>query len=274
MEVIYLDHTSKLKDIEPHVMAIGFFDGVHLGHQELFERAKKHAKANGILCSALTFSPHPDEVIKGEKNRKYITPLQEKITKIAQCGIDRLFVMKFDKKFASLPPKDFIHTYITGINTNHVVVGFDFAFGCKAQGNTDLLKKMSQKGDFGVTVIPKKTFLNTKIGSTETKRLVYDGNVDLVPHFLGEYYEVHARVKKKFDEENVFNVEIHHQYILPKQGTYEVSILIDHGTYYGEITIQPNVENELRIDEYENPNDQALKIAFLNRLAVKSAVLV
>src|SRR5690625_811943 len=125
MEVIYLNHLSKLDGIKDHVMAIGFFDGVHLGHQQLLQTANRLAKTKGIESSALTFSPHPDEVIKGDKNRKYLTPLQEKIAKIAACGIEKLYVMNFDKHFASLPPTDFMEKYIVSMNAKHVVVGFD-----------------------------------------------------------------------------------------------------------------------------------------------------
>src|SRR5699024_1962980 len=82
MEVIHITQASKQFNKVAHVMAIGFFDGVHLGHQELLNHAKSLAEKNNVLFTALTFSPHPDEVIKGDKNRKYITPLPQKIEKM------------------------------------------------------------------------------------------------------------------------------------------------------------------------------------------------
>src|SRR5699024_206983 len=160
MEVFYLTHSSELKNLESHVMAIGFFDGVHLGHQALFQHAKDKAAEQQMKCSAFTFSPHPDEIIKRDSDIRYLTPLEEKIDKIRKCGVDQLFVMNFDKAFASLPPLDFIEKFIAGMNVKHVVVGFDFTFGFKAEGNTTLLAEESNKGKFGLTVVPKKVYRN------------------------------------------------------------------------------------------------------------------
>ncbi len=275
MEVIYLTHLSTLKNLEPHVMAIGFFDGVHLGHQALFKHAKEQARKLGIKSSALTFSPHPDEVIKGDSNRKYLTPLQEKITKISQCGIDKLYVMKFDRKFASLPPMDFINKYIIGMNVKHVVVGFDFTFGFRAQGNTKVLERESFKGDFELTVVPQKTYLNTKISSTETRKLLGKGNVEIVPHYLGMNYQVKALIDESSQMDNTFSVDITDRYILPKPGIYEVNIIINKEVCVGEFTILTNFKNELIIYDLETSDlKEELTIEFLNRLRVKRAVLV
>lgn len=145
MEVINLTHLDDQISQKPHIMAIGFFDGVHLGHQELLNRAKELARKQNVLFTAMTFSPHPDEVLKGNKNRKYLMTLPEKIKKMEAMGVDKLFVMEFDRTFASFLPADFIQRYILNSNTKHVVVGFDFTFGFKAQGNTQLLQKESKK---------------------------------------------------------------------------------------------------------------------------------
>lgn len=272
MEVIYLNHPSRLNHITDHVMAIGFFDGVHLGHQELFATAKKYASKKGMTCSALTFSPHPDEVIKGDKNRKYITPLREKIAKIASYGIDKLFVMNFDPHFASLPPIEFIRQYIVDMNAKHIVVGFDFTFGFKAEGDIELLKQEAATGSFELSIIPKKTYLDAKIGSTEVKKVIQEGNVDLVPYYLGTHYEVNARIYHF--SSNSCKLVINTQHILPKPGVYAVKVSQGKDIFYGEVTVQPNFDTKLLLYEYENPNDQALKIAFLNRLAVKRTVFV
>src|SRR5699024_11944618 len=96
---------------DAYAMAMGFFDGVHLGHQELLKSTSRYAKQHHIKSAAFTFSPHPDEVIKGMENRKYITLLQEKIEKIAACGIDTIFVMKLDRKS-------------TRLNSSHVSISY------------------------------------------------------------------------------------------------------------------------------------------------------
>lgn len=274
MEVIYLTHLSELKNLESHVMAIGFFDGVHLGHQELFKHTNEQARKRGIKSSALTFSPHPDEVIKGDSSRKYLTPLQEKIKKISQCGIDKLYVMKFDKPFASLPPMDFINKYIIGMNVKHVVVGFDFTFGFKAQGNTKVLEAESLKGDFGLTIVPKKTYVDTKISSTETRKLLNEGNVETIPYYLGMNYQVKALINGSNRTNSTFSVTITDRYLLPKPGIYEVNIIINNKVYNGEFNLT-DCKNELNIfDVNYSDLKEELTIEFLNRLRVKSVVLV
>lgn len=273
MEVFYLTHSSELKNLESHVMAIGFFDGVHLGHQALFQHAKDKAAEQQMKCSAFTFSPHPDEIIKGDSDRKYLTPLEEKIDKIKKCGVDQLFVMNFDKAFASLPPLDFIEKFIAGMNVKHVVVGFDFTFGFKAEGNTTLLAEESNKGKFGLTVVPKKVYRNSKISSTATRKLVNEGNVEHIPHYLGMNYQIKAIVDDTKSDNNL-SVVASDRYMLPKRGMYEVEVVIGNETYSGELRLL-RANHELFIYDFNRSHaKEELTIKFLNRLRVKKTVLV
>jgi riboflavin kinase/FMN adenylyltransferase len=89
----------------------------------------------------MTFDPHLNEVIKGEKDRRYLTPLASKIEKMAAIGVDKLFVIHLNLPFASLTALEFINQYILGLKAKHIVVGFDFTFGFKALGTVDYLQK-------------------------------------------------------------------------------------------------------------------------------------
>jgi riboflavin kinase/FMN adenylyltransferase len=274
MEIIYLTGADDIRELAPHVMALGFFDGVHLGHQRLFRQVVKHAKQLDVRSSAFTFSPHPDEVIKGKKNRKYLCTLQEKIDKIHACGIDQVFVMNFDHMFASLPPQMFIERYITGMNVQHVVVGFDFTFGFKAQGNTTLLKREGVRRGYGLSVIPKMTYGNAKIGSTETKELIADGDVEHVPNLLGKPYEVTGD-NLGFDPlQNMYHIQIDQHYLLPCAGSYFVKVTTGNEPRELECILDETGRCTLAFFNEEIPTNQALKIQFLNRLVVRHAVLV
>ena len=136
---------------EPHVMALGFFDGVHIGHQFLLQQAKKIAHKNNCKLSVMTFDPHPSEIIKGETDRKYLTPLSSKLEEMSQIGVDKVFVMKFTSLFASLPASEFINQYIIKLHATHIVVGFDFNFGYKAQGNVNYLRNSTHCGELLVS---------------------------------------------------------------------------------------------------------------------------
>jgi riboflavin kinase / FMN adenylyltransferase len=214
-----LDAAFKMN--EPHVMALGFFDGVHLGHQSLLQQAKCIAKEMGLKFTVMTFDPHPDEIIKRETDRRYITPLDSKLERISAFGADKIFVMNFNLPFASLPADDFIKTYIVGLHAKHVVVGFDFSFGYKAQGDVDYLRQYGKGGLFEVTVISKKTRNHQKISSTLIRKLIRDGDVHLIPNYLGKPYEIRGCLEGTLMK--AFHTDC--EYIMPKPGLYQVEIL-------------------------------------------------
>ena len=276
MEVVYLTHLDEQIKQEPHIMAIGFFDGVHLGHQELLNHAKDLAYKNDALFTAMTFSPHPDEIIKGDKDRKYLMPLPQKIKKMEAMGVDKLFVMTFDRTFASLPPADFIQNYIVGLNVRHVVVGFDFTFGFKAQGNTELLRRESRKKSlFGLSVIPKKSYLQEKISSTLIKELIQGGEVDLVPYYLGANYEVSVNILQYNINGNVV-IQPNDKSILPTPGTYYVEVIQGTKTLHGKFHQHSasRIDNELELNEPLYELDKACSIIFLSKVNTARSVSV
>lgn len=273
MRVHYLTSDAHIQQEEPHVMALGFFDGVHLGHQELFKEAKRWAKRKGVTCSALTFSPHPNEVIFKEKDRKYITPLRHKLNKIATCGIDTTYVMKFDTSFASLSPDEFVQRYIVQMNVKHVVVGFDFTFGHKAKGDIVVLKEQAEKYQFGLSVVPKKTYDQLKISSTITRELVRTGKVDKILPFLGEYYKIESLVTEQ-SSLNRYTIVVEEPFILPETGIYEVDVFAHNETYKAELSVQSSNEHELIFERgAENVAiNSTITIRFLQRTKVKHAL--
>src|SRR5690625_1805769 len=185
------------------------------------------------------------------KNRKYITLLQEKIEKIAACGIDTIFVMKFDFSFSSLDPYDFIDRYVLQMNVKHVVVGFDFTFGFRSKGNVAMLRRFARSTErYSVSVIPKKTVQAIKIGSTETKALVQQGKVEEVIRFLGNDYTVQAKLMQIDDD--MFRAEINQKYILPNKGTYLIKICANGYTTNGQLMIEQNKEIIQVNEVYDN----------------------
>ncbi|MGG1396813.1 FAD synthetase family protein [Bacillus salipaludis] len=218
-------------------MALGFFDGVHLGHQSLLKQAKRIAVKNNLQFSAMTFDPHPNEVIKLEKDRRYLTPLDSKIERMAAIGVEKLFVIKFNLSFASLPPSDFIKQYILGLQAKHIVVGFDFTFGNKAAGTIEYLQTVSKNNLFDVTVISKQSHNDEKISSTLIRKKISDGDVHLVPYYLGHEYAIKGFVsisnRHKHENRKKIPIHIENKYILPTPGIYNVEIKIGNKTCQG-----------------------------------------
>lgn len=232
VEVIYLSNDNVEEYTEEQVMAIGFFDGVHLGHQALLAKAKKISDKENAYFAAMTFNPHPDEVIEGNYDRMYLTPLTEKIKKMSSIGVERLYIVTFDSCFASLSPNDFIKKYIVRLNVIHVIVGFDFRFGFKAKGNTKVLQGLSEKHLFGLTVISKKTFQGEKISSTKIRNLIKVGMFEKVPYYMGENYQLNVTPTKRLGR-NKMEVKSLDKYLIPDVGSYLVEVAYEGGKIQG-----------------------------------------
>lgn len=157
MEVIRLSYPINLTNIElpPLAMALGYFDGVHRGHQQVILKAKAKAEENNLSSAVMTFDPHPSVVLgKNTQHDQYITPLSEKVKIIEDLGIDYLFIIEFTPEFANLLPQEFIDQFVIGLNVQHVVAGFDFTYGRMGKGNMETLPFHS-RDQFTYSVVPK-----------------------------------------------------------------------------------------------------------------------
>src|SRR5690625_1233421 len=132
MEVIHLSypHQRKKEEFPETVCAIGFFDGIHRGHQAIIKKAIQFAQIEGRKSSVLTFFPHPRVILsKGKETIQYITPPREKEMILQALGVDYLYVVHFDEGFSQLIPEQFIDNFIKRLNIRHLIAGFDFSFG-------------------------------------------------------------------------------------------------------------------------------------------------
>jgi riboflavin kinase / FMN adenylyltransferase len=262
-------------------MALGFFDGVHLGHQTLLKQAGQLAKQKKIDFSVMTFSPHPDEVIKGDMDRNYLTLLDEKLKKLESIGVDQVFVVKFDRDFASLSAVDFVRQYIINFNVKHVVVGFDFTFGFKAKGDTDLLRKIAKDKCFDLTVVPKKTYNNEKISSTLVRKTLNDGEVNIIPYYLGTHYEVTMQIDEMADDYLIdgrrIRVLVSEKTLLPKPGIYHVKV-IDGNDMVNAIFLRFDSKekaNEIRFLTHRGTvKSKEFRVKFVNRISFNEALSV
>ena len=150
MKVFYLKPDSSYS-LEPSVCAIGYFDGVHLGHQQLLKRVEKIAQVKNMKKALMTFSCHPKEIL-GKKDFKYLMSLQSKIAILEKRGFDYFFIIEFNQDISQYSPTSFLECYLYKNNIEHLVCGFDFHFGKNGQGDTRFLKNI-QKENFSVDII-------------------------------------------------------------------------------------------------------------------------
>jgi riboflavin kinase / FMN adenylyltransferase len=240
LEVIKLEFPLNIEktQIPPLSMALGYFDGVHLGHQKVILEAKKQANQKGLLSAVMTFDPHPSVVLgKNEKHVQYITPLAEKINLIEELGIDYLFIVNFTAEFANLLPQEFIDQYVIDLNVKHVVAGFDFSYGRMGKGSMEILPFHSRE-KFTFTIVDKFTSGDEKVSSTRIRQYIKNGRTTELPELLGRFYTtagivVHGDKRGRTIGFPTANVDTMDEFILPPLGVYAVKIKIGQDWYEG-----------------------------------------
>ena len=240
MEVKRLSYPYKIASNEfpPLAMALGYFDGVHLGHQQVILEAKKQAEEKGCSSAVMTFDPHPSVVLgKNEKHVQYITPLGEKVKFIEELGIDNLFIVNFSAEFAHLLPQEFIDQYVIGLNVQHVVAGFDYTYGRMGKGTMETLPFHS-RDKFSYSVVPKFVQDNEKVSSTKIRHLLKEGKTNELPSLLGRFYTItgeviHGDKRGRTIGFPTANINIKDEYIIPPLGVYAVRMRVYSDWYYG-----------------------------------------
>lgn len=221
-------------------MALGFFDGVHLGHQKVINKAKEIAKENQWQCAVMTFYPHPKEVLRGEAPLDYLSPLPQKCNLIEALGVDVLYVVDFTREFANLTPQQFVDDYLIGLHVKHVVAGFDYTYGKLGRGTMETLPFHS-RNVFSYTTIAKVEQGLEKISSTSIRDKLSVGDVAAIPSLLGKHYEIKGKVvhgEKRgrqigFPTANIEN----ERYLLPAIGVYAVLVNVNGHVYEGVCNI-------------------------------------
>ncbi|WP_276787021.1 bifunctional riboflavin kinase/FAD synthetase [Bacillus sp. (in: firmicutes)] len=244
MKTIHISHPHHLqKEEQPaSVMALGYFDGVHLGHRKVIGTARQIAEEKGLSLAVMTFHPHPSHVLGRDKEPKdLITPLEDKISQIGRLGADVLYVVKFDEAFASLSPKQFAEEYILGLNARHAVGGFDFTYGKYGKGTMETLPD-DLNGKAGCTTVEKLTEQDRKISSTYIRSALQDGDVELAHTLLGQPYfirgtVIHGDKRGRTIGFPTANVGLHNSYIVPPTGVYAVKAEIKGEVYEGVCNI-------------------------------------
>jgi riboflavin kinase/FMN adenylyltransferase len=231
MEIIFLNHVSDTpqSEIKPCVMALGFFDGIHLGHQKLIEKAKQIALQKNLELAVLTFFPHPKEILTQMKFN-YLISLESKIDILRKMGVERLYVARFTKEFASLEPEVFVKEFLITFQVKEVVAGFDFTYGNRGLGTMQTLEEHG-KGAFQVNMISKVEQEGKKISSTLIRDLLNSGQIDQIAHFLGDHYQTKGHFIHFFPLDSLKTTSRIRYYIsafntLPSAGIYEVDALI------------------------------------------------
>ncbi len=194
---ISLDGQAKT---EASVLALGMFDGVHLGHQVLLRRAKALARQQRVPLVACTFTEHPMALIAPEKCPPMLTTLEERAQIMGEKGVDILCAQPFDHEMMETAPEAYIARLCQRFHPRFIVAGYNFTFGRKGEGNPALLDALGEVFGFGAQVIPQITFQGEEVSSTAIRGWLLKGQVGKARALLGRPYQRQAAVTQRVGE--------------------------------------------------------------------------
>jgi riboflavin kinase / FMN adenylyltransferase len=175
----------------PLFLAIGVFDGVHLGHQAVISTSAEHARAANGTPVVLTFDPHPEKILRPDKAPHLLTATRHKVALIRTLGVQHLLIVSFDKDFAATEPEDFVHELVQHSKPlREICVGHEWSFGRNRRGNLQLLEKLGAQLNFNVVGIPPVTANGEIVSSTTIRRAVESGDLEKAATMLGREYTI------------------------------------------------------------------------------------
>lgn len=232
----------QLQTNKNYSLAIGFFDGLHKGHQAVIREAIERAETLNVESAVMTFDPHPSHIIGNRENKvQYLTSFEEKCRLLESMGVQHLFVVTFDHTLASLSPEKFIDVFIKGLGAKHVTAGFDFRFGSRGAGTMELIAKLAN-GEYGATVVGKVADSDEEVSSTRIRKLVKNGQVEEATKLLGRPYKIQGVVVggDKRGRQIGFptaNVRPGEDVVYPRNGVYAVRFYLEDQIYNGVCNI-------------------------------------
>ena len=236
------------------VIALGFFDGVHLGHAALLRLTRRRADELGIPAAVLTFDTHPDTLVYHQpvplintlEDRTYL--LKEKFS------MDEVILAHFDRAMMEMPWEAFVEDYLLGeLGAKHVVCGHDFSFGYRGQGTPDKLRRLCAQRGVGVNVVDKVSLGGITVSSTHIRQLIRQGDMEAAAQMLGHRHFLSGEVLhgKELGRRLGFptaNLALPEGLIAPAYGVYATLVTLPDGSAHPAVTnvgVRPTVHDQL-----------------------------
>lgn len=228
-------------------VAVGTFDGLHLGHRLIVEKLVDTAKIHNLKSVILTFNPHPRKVLFPERGLNLILSPEEKVEVLSTTGIDYLIVHQFDKNFASIKSDSFMCDVLVGkLGMKYLVSGFNNHFGCDRMGDNEVLKQYGQRFGFGVSRLDAAMLNGISASSTLVRNALLDGNVEEAASILGYSYYISGKVvhgrhigtQIGFPTANI-QPDCADK-LIPKTGVYSAELQVDGRLYKSVVNIGDN----------------------------------
>lgn len=250
MRIIKMGLESNRIYSKPMCACIGYFDGMHKGHQVLIEKTIEMAKKYHCESALITFDPDPWVTIKHAKNVKHISTMRERLNRAVEYGIQNIIILDFTTEFSQLSPEDFVQQILSKISLKGIVCGFDFHYGVMGKGSAETLK---QTEGLEVEVVQPIEDDLGKISSTRITKCIEEGKMQEASKMLGYNFRisgivVHGRNKGHSIGFPTANLQFDPEYILPRTGVYAGFVIIQNKRYKAMINLGHNPTFNLRED--------------------------
>ena len=225
----------------PQVAAIGQFDGLHRGHAAVIMTAVNNARRKGVPAAVITFHPHPKDVMRKGNYDGYLTPPLDKRELLAGMGVDLLYIIGFNEELSRVSPSDFVKSMLIPLGLITAVVGFDFRFGFRGEGDVSMLSELGQ-GAFDVETAPPFLMNGVKVSSSGIRASLQSGELELANNWFGRCYHLrgvvsHGEKRGRTIGFPTANLRLEDQYVIPAKGVYAVRAYVGDSQLRGVMNV-------------------------------------
>jgi riboflavin kinase/FMN adenylyltransferase len=241
----------------PAIVTIGNFDGMHRGHQKLIQQVTDRAHALGLGSLAVTFEPHPEQILFPERRLNHLSSAEERIELLHAAGIDDVWVCPFTTELSRMEPEDFMRLVADRRPIEELWVGSDFALGRGRRGTIAVLADLGGALGWGLHMVPPYHFDGRTVSSTAIRTLLGAGAVHGAADLLGRGYSVRGVLEHN-------ELTVHPMRALPRPAAYEARVYQDGRVIETPVTVLPNPKR-IRIDHQTSLHTGSAVVEFADR---------
>ncbi|WP_150267754.1 bifunctional riboflavin kinase/FAD synthetase [Paenibacillus tepidiphilus] len=225
----------------PQVAALGQFDGLHRGHASVIASAVTSARREGVPAAVITFHPHPKDVMGKGDYDGYLTPPRDKQELLAAMGVDLLYIIEFNEQLSRVSPQDFVTGMLLPLQITTAVVGFDYRFGYKGEGDADMLRELGS-GHMKVETTPPYLLTGEKVSSSGIRKSLQSGDLERANAWFGRCYHLrgtvgHGEKRGRTIGFPTANLQLEDRYVIPAKGVYAVKVHHEAAVLYGVMNV-------------------------------------
>ncbi|WP_410510871.1 bifunctional riboflavin kinase/FAD synthetase [Paenibacillus sp. BR2-3] len=241
----------------PQVAALGQFDGLHRGHASVIKSAIALARQKGVTAAVITFHPHPKDVMGRGDYDGYLTPPRDKEKLLVDMGVDILYIIEFNEQLSRVSPQDFVSGMLLPLHIVTAVIGFDFRFGYKGEGDADMLRELGQ-GLMAVETVPPFLLEGQKVSSSGIRKSLQSGDLELANAWFGRCYHlrgtvVHGEKRGRTIGFPTANLLLEDRFVIPAKGVYAVRVFYNDKVLPGvmNVGVKPTFHEDVTAPSFE-----------------------